>query len=123
MTPSVLQWIQTWYQEQCDGDWEHGFGVHISTLDNPGWTLDIDITETELDGLEIDYQLDEKTDADWFCISVKKNKYAAAGDPSKLEFLLEHFRVLVESNRNQQLTQYLEATFPARWHVRAEPVA
>lgn len=118
MRQSVLQWIQTWYQSECNGDWEHRFGVHITTLDNPGWSVDIDITETELDGLEVDYQLEEKSEDDWHGISVKKNKYTASGDPSKLELLLENFQALVESNRKQQLAEYLRVTFPARWRVR-----
>ena len=23
----TLEWLQKWYLEQCDGDWEHGYGV------------------------------------------------------------------------------------------------
>lgn len=118
MKQSTLQWLHTWYQNECNGDWEHSFGVHITTVDNPGWAVDIDITETELDGLEIEYRLDEKNDNDWFGISITKGKYNASGDPSKLEFLLENFRALVESSRKQQLTEYLDVTFPGRWHLR-----
>ena len=115
---SLLQWLQTWYRNECNGDWEHCFGVHIATIDNPGWDVDIDIAETELDGLEIDYQLNEKSDDDWYGIAIKKNKYDAAGDPTKLEFLLESFRALVESSRKQQLTEYLNVNFPGRWRIR-----
>jgi hypothetical protein len=35
--PGTLTWLQAWYAEQCDGDWEHQFGVSVETLDNPGW--------------------------------------------------------------------------------------
>ncbi|HEY0134050.1 MAG TPA: Imm53 family immunity protein, partial [Nannocystis sp.] len=47
----VMRRLQTWYASMCDGDWEHRFGVRITTLDNPGWHVRIDILET---GLEID---------------------------------------------------------------------
>lgn len=120
MSQPTLQWLQLWYQNECNGDWEHGFGIHIITIDNPGWHVQIGITDTELEGLEIAYSLEEKAENDWYGISVKNNKYDAAGDPSKLEFLLEHFRALVESNQRQQLTEYLTATFPGRWHTRGE---
>lgn len=36
MNDENLIWLLTWYESQCDGDWEHGNGVHI----NPWITLD-----------------------------------------------------------------------------------
>ncbi len=47
-----LYWLLEWYHKQCDGEWEweHGSsGVHIGTLDNPGWYLTVNITDTECD--------------------------------------------------------------------------
>jgi hypothetical protein len=46
MTP--LQRIEIWFKHQCDGDWEHGEGIVISSLDNPGWSVDIDLRGTTL---------------------------------------------------------------------------
>jgi hypothetical protein len=43
-----LSWLQRWYSAHCDGEWEHGFGVTIETLDNPGWSVKIDVEGTEL---------------------------------------------------------------------------
>jgi len=43
---NALQQLQDWYFAQCNGDWEHRYGVTISTLDNPGWTLEVDLTNT-----------------------------------------------------------------------------
>ena len=37
----ALNWINGWFQSNCDGDWEHGFGITIETLDNPGWCVKI----------------------------------------------------------------------------------
>jgi Immunity protein 53 len=31
---NVFEWLQKWYQSQCDGDWEHGKGIQIGTLSN-----------------------------------------------------------------------------------------
>jgi len=33
MTDNFL-WLLNWFRNHCDGDWEHGSGVHIETLDN-----------------------------------------------------------------------------------------
>ena len=43
-----LSWLQQWYSAHCDGEWEHGFGVTIATLDNPGWSVTIDVEGTQL---------------------------------------------------------------------------
>lgn len=51
MSSDNLDWLARWYLSQCNDDWEHTYGVKIDTLDNPGWTLKIDLFETELDGL------------------------------------------------------------------------
>ena len=45
----MVEWLEKWYKKQCDGDWEHMFGVQIYTLDNPGWRVKIDIADTELE--------------------------------------------------------------------------
>ena len=45
-----LAWLMQWYLAECNSDWEHSYGVKIDTLDNPGWTLKIDLRETELHG-------------------------------------------------------------------------
>jgi Immunity protein 53 len=46
--PSTLSRLAEWYRAQCDGVWEHSYGVKIDTLDNPGWTLSIDLAGTAL---------------------------------------------------------------------------
>lgn len=35
----VLGRLERWYAAQCNGDWEHTYGITIETLDNPGWTF------------------------------------------------------------------------------------
>lgn len=39
---STLDSIDRWFQNRCDGLWEHRFGVKIETTDNPGWLLTFD---------------------------------------------------------------------------------
>ena len=38
----ILDWIQDWFKDNCDGHWEHGEVIQITTLDNPGWEVEID---------------------------------------------------------------------------------
>ncbi|WP_409304999.1 Imm53 family immunity protein [Peribacillus sp. SCS-155] len=45
----ALQWLQKWYLEECNGDWELEFGIRITTLDNPGWCSSICLEEIILE--------------------------------------------------------------------------
>ena len=60
-----LERLQTWYLSQCDGDWEHSFGIHISTLDNPGWRVNIHLNETSIEGHEFQELRIERSESDW----------------------------------------------------------
>ena len=46
---AALSSLQRWYSSQCDGDWEHQLGVEITTLDNPGWLVRIELRHTPLE--------------------------------------------------------------------------
>ncbi len=63
MSQPILAWIQEWYERQCNGDWEHGFRVHINTVDNPGWHVSVGLSETELEGLAIVHKLEERSES------------------------------------------------------------
>ena len=49
---NVLEKLQHWYQLHCDDDWEHSYGISIETLDNPGWKISVDLTDTLLENVE-----------------------------------------------------------------------
>ncbi len=61
---SILEKLQLWYDQHCDGDWEHLYGISIETLDNPGWSVKIDLKDTLLEDVPfqpIKYGDSEKT--------------------------------------------------------------
>lgn len=87
---TAIKRVQNWYLQQCNGDWEHSFGITIETLDNPGWWIKIDLEGTSLENAI--FELTEyKSELDWFFIKVKDCKFDASGDPTKLEFLITYF--------------------------------
>ena len=45
----VFDWLQEWYLAQCNGDWEHHAGISITSLDNPGWLVRIQLRGTALE--------------------------------------------------------------------------
>lgn len=44
--------LDTWFKEQCDGRWEHLYGIKIETTDNPGWLVTVDLDGTLCSYLE-----------------------------------------------------------------------
>ena len=89
---SAIDWLQRWYAGQVDGDWEHEFGVRIDTLDNPGWTLEIDLTGTSLEGQDFEARRLDRSDSDWINCRVEGGKFRGWGGPLNLSELVEVFR-------------------------------
>lgn len=88
---STLDELQAWYASQCDGDWEHGYGVRIETLDNPGWGVRIELADTELEGVPFDPVVDTDREDDWLHLQVRDGQFYGSGDPSKLGVILRAF--------------------------------
>lgn len=93
---SCLHQLSKWYSNQCNGDWEHDWGVKINTLDNPGWTIEINLDQTELDQIdfkEISHRCDDgdEENRDWYrCWKEDKTWHSACG-PDHLEKVLTIF--------------------------------
>lgn len=96
-----------WYLDQCDNDWEHSYGVEIGTLDNPGWTLKINLRDTALKGRtfkkitqgEPAGNLDEwRRTGSWWVADVKDGAFEAACGPLDLPSVVSVFREWAESD-------------------------
>ena|SRR3569832_777436 len=94
-----LTWLMNWYLSQCNEDWEHQNGVRICTLDNPGWSLTIDLEGTSLAGKPFTPIRDNATednpvqgDVRWMVATVSRDKFNAYGGPRDLSRLIEGFR-------------------------------
>ncbi|TJZ98306.1 immunity 53 family protein [Actinacidiphila oryziradicis] len=88
----LLGWLQSWYARQCDGDWEHEWGVRIATLDNPGWTVEIDLEETDLEEREYPRQDVNRSTQDWVRTWTAEKTFHAACGPRNLTEALTLFR-------------------------------
>jgi hypothetical protein len=76
-----LSWLQQWYSAHCDGEWEHGFGVKIETLDNPGWSVKIDVEATELASTPFEPAKTPVSETNWVHCRVTERQGRALARP------------------------------------------
>jgi hypothetical protein len=94
-----LRLLQDWYSAHCNGDWEHQYGVRLETLDNPGWTLEIDLWGTSAEDRTLDPVKIERMENDWIHYRVADKKFRAAMGPQNLAEGIEvFFRWFEDSN-------------------------
>ena len=86
-----LDELQRWYEAQCDGDWEHEYGVRIETLDNPGWSVEIDLAETDLEPRPFAELRDMAPERTWMVCRVSEGKFRGAGGAPMLGAILRVF--------------------------------
>ncbi len=92
----LIQWIENWYKSKCDGRWEHRDGIRIMTLDNPGWSVKINLEDTEIDEKYFEKLNVDNDDNDWYICEVKERCFHGVGDISKLYIILKIFKEFVE---------------------------
>lgn len=87
----ALREINQWFQSNCNGDWEHGYGIKIETTDNPGWMVRIYLYDTELEDKPFEKIAIENGDNDWMVCKVEDYFFFGMGDVNKLETILKTF--------------------------------
>lgn len=99
---TTLRRLGDWLSRRCDGDWEHHKGVTITSLDNPGWWVKIDVDGTPLAHRPFE-ALADGVDAQrvpratrWMCCHLDGTVWNGACDPTRLDEVLEIFLAWVE---------------------------
>jgi hypothetical protein len=85
-------WLINWYSDQYDGDSEHSFGIKISTLDNPGWKVKINIKDTILNDKIFQNISIERTENDWIFCKVQDGFFEGFCGTYNLAELILYFR-------------------------------
>ena|SRR5688572_5843710 len=89
---SILQRFADWYLAQCDGEWEHGYGIRVQTIDNPGWSVSINLSGTSLKARPFPAIEDRFEDErDWLRCWKEETRFEARCDPGRLEDALTIF--------------------------------
>ena len=90
--------LESWFASHCDGDWEHGWGVRINTLDNPGWSVDIDLAGTSLSGKALGRIHEEREEHDWIHCWVDGEVFKGRGGPKNLREILKVFTAWIDAD-------------------------
>jgi hypothetical protein len=100
MKVDLLVWIQNWFEQNCNGDWEHLYGIKIETVDNPGWSVEINLSDTYLEKKRFNSIEVNKDEEDWFYCIVKDGVFTGAGGVKNLSEILNIFKQWASDNED-----------------------
>ncbi len=89
-----LENLQRWYSMHCDGDWEHSYGITIESIDNPGWRVTIDLSDTMLSDCNFDSVCIPRLNSDessWYVCRKEGTTYVAECSPLRLSKVISIF--------------------------------
>lgn len=86
-----LEKLQLWYSAQCNGEWEHQFGLKLATLDNPGWKVVVDLGGTQLEERRFEQIEISRSDQDWITCRVEGLQFRGFGGSTNLDEIVETF--------------------------------
>ncbi|MBN2754097.1 MAG: hypothetical protein JXR81_04440 [Candidatus Goldbacteria bacterium] len=96
----LVEWLQKWYENECNGDWEHSYGVSIKTLtDKFGWGIKIELIETKYENKKFNSLDIYRSECDWLKCRISDNVWYADCGVKNLVESLEVFRSFIYSNQ------------------------
>jgi hypothetical protein len=61
-------------------------------VDNPGWSLQVDLKDTTLEHMTLEYtKIDIEHETDWMSFKVENQMFIAYGGPKQLSAMIEYF--------------------------------
>ena len=88
-----LLWLQQWFASHCNGEWEHEAGISLNTLDNPLWSLKIEVTGTYLENYpSFHHEEGEWGNDNWLECHLENGLFQASCGTSRLTDMIAFFR-------------------------------
>lgn len=103
----LLEWLEGFYLLHCDGDWEHSYGFSISSVDNPGWYVKLDLADTRLSLVPFVEVKEQRSDLDWVFCRKDTDQFVGAGGPRNLVEILSIFREWAEKNSDPDISPWV----------------
>ena len=96
---NTLLRLEQWFESMCNGDWEHTYGITIETLDNPGWHVSVELSDTPLAEFPFQAIRQDFDKDDWFQCEVSKGIFQGSCSTGRLNQLLNAFLDWADSAR------------------------
>jgi hypothetical protein len=93
-----LSALEKWYAGLCNGEWEHGYGVRIDTLDNPGWRVHIGLHGAKRQDAALAKAALTRSQGDWISYRVVQEEFQVARGPKNLSETIDIFVGWFESD-------------------------
>ena len=93
-----ILWLQKYFDECCNDDWEHTYQIKIETLDNPGWLVDINLEDTNFKNAPFKEIQIDNNDNNWLLCRIENNIFKGRGGVNNLEDIITIFRDWVTMN-------------------------
>ncbi len=120
-------WFSEWYRNHCFGNLKNERRLSLGTLDNPGWSLKINLEDTELKGKKFQSIKVDRTEDNWICCFLKNNKFIGVGGPLNLSEIFYIFINWAELYQNEKksdsktnfkmIQKNDESTFLQKWFL------
>lgn len=91
----IVAWLQRWYLDHCNGDWEQSGGISISSM-RSGWCVSIFLRGTRLRHLNTLWRETPAGNTEWYCYRFTSGTFEGIGGPKSLPLLLHTFRSFAE---------------------------
>ena len=97
---AALERLERWYRSMTSGDWHETYGIFISNIDNPGWTLRVELSDTYLEEAAFEsVKVKRDEEQDWVICRVSDLEFIGHGGPENLGELITRFLDWAELNR------------------------
>ena len=96
----LLKWLEKWFFFNCDGDWEHDYGIDIIHKGSL-WEVKIDLCNMAfaLDGMPLFEE--RKSPSDYFRYTIENEFFIGEASNDNLEKLLKVFKTIVTKNEKK----------------------
>lgn len=93
-------WLQSFFQSNCDGNWEHDYdGCRIASDSAPGWLFTFDLRGTPYENAKLDLLEDESAPISWLRCQIADGKFTANCSPKRLAECIDLLRDVIEGRR------------------------
>jgi len=97
MSDDIFNWLENWFEQHCDGQWEYENSIVIETTEKPGWMVMIDVANTRASRKNFLPIQEERNHRDWIFCAVADDIFEATCGVHNLREVLGVFRNWIES--------------------------